>query len=156
MPTPAKTYRKHNSFVAIRQKRPLSDARARLEKLLKSGPTGVVKQACEEALGVTAPPKGHEAFTLHDNVQEELARLTDAELPRYLHYRFRYETYPDRKILDQFPPCIQIEPTSACNFRCVFCYQTDAEFTSKKNGHMGSMSLDTFKLVVDQCVGNIE
>jgi pyruvate-formate lyase-activating enzyme len=154
--SPAKTYRKANSFAGLRQKKPLADGRARLQKILAAGTDGIVKQACEEALGLTPAPAGHEPFSLHANVQEELARLMDAELPRYLNYRFRYETYPDRKILDAYPPCIQVEPTSACNFRCVFCYQTDKEFTTKKNGHMGSMTLDTFKRVVDQAQGHVE
>lgn len=156
--TPAKAYRKHQSFVEIRQKRPVGDAGARLQKLLKEGGKldPIVKLACEEALGLTKAPAGQQPFKIHPNTQEELSRLTDEELPRYLRYRFRYETYPDRKLLDNFPPCIQIEPTSACNFRCVFCYQTDDEFTAKKNGHMGSMSLDTFKRVIDQCQGHIE
>lgn len=147
----SKTYKKHNSFVEIRQKRPLADARPRLEKVLAlkgdlgldPAKAGIVRQACRE-------------LRLHANVQEELARLEDAELPRYLHYRFRYEAFPERKLLDAYPPCLQIEPTSVCNFRCVFCYQTDADFTHKKNGHMGMMALDTFKRLIDQAQGNIE
>jgi len=164
MPKPPKTYRKHDSFVGLRQKRALADPRARVEKVLEdpsdyglgAGRAALVKEAARELLGLQAPPAGHEPFRLHDNVAEELARLSDAELPRYLHYRFRYETYPDRKILDDAPPCLQIEPTSICNFRCVFCYQTDAEFTAKKNGHMGSMSLDLFKKIVDMAEGRVE
>lgn len=160
----AKTYKKHNSFVDIRQKKPLPDPRPRLESLLAQpgdwrlgqAKAQVVRAGASELLGKTAAPDGREPFTLHLNVQEELARLTDAELPRYLFYRFRYETYPDRKLLDAYPPCIQIEPTSVCNFRCVFCYQTDEPFTKKSNGHMGMMTLDTFKRVVDEIEGQIE
>lgn len=164
MPKPPKTYKKHDSFVGLRQKRPLADGRARVEKVLNdpsdyglgAARATLVKTAARELLGLQAPPAPEAPFHFHDNVQEELARLDDAELPRYLHYRYRYETYPDRKILDNEPPCLQIEPTSVCNFRCVFCYQTDAEFTSKKNGHMGMMTLDTFKRVVDMAVGKVE
>lgn len=155
----AKTYKKHNSFVEIRQKKPLPDPRPRLAKLLEqtgdwklgAAKAQVVRTAASELLS-----KKPAAFTLHANVQEELARLTDAELPRYLFYRYRYEVYPEKKTLDNFPPCVQIEPTSVCNFRCVFCYQTDEEFTAKANGHMGMMSLDTFKLLVDQLQGEVE
>ncbi|MBX9633745.1 MAG: radical SAM protein, partial [Magnetospirillum sp.] len=42
------------------------------------------------------------------------------------------------------------------NFRCVFCYQTDEALTRRANGHMGQMSLDTFKQVVDQIAGEVE
>ena len=159
-----KTYRKHNSFLGLSQKGTRADPRARIERVLNDSSdyglgfdrAALVKTAARELLGLQNPPAGHAAFELHDNVQEELSRLTDAELPRYLHYRFRYETYPDRKILDDEPPCLQIEPTSICNFRCVFCYQTDAEFTSKKNGHMGTMSLETFKHLIDMAEGRVE
>lgn len=164
MANPSKIYRKHNSFVGLRRKGPASDAVARIKKTLAdasdyglgAGRAELVRRACGELLGLEAPPAGHEPFRLHENVQEEIGRLADGDLPRYLHYRFRYEAYPDRKILDDEPPCLQIEPTSVCNFRCVFCYQTDAEFTDKRNGHMGSMSLDLFKRVVDMAVGRVE
>lgn len=164
MPEAPKTYRKHNSFLGLRQKEPLADARPRLEKVLANPSdmglgrerAGLVRLAVRELLGLETPPAPHAPFQLHDNVQEELSRLTDAELPRYLHYRYRYETYPDRKVLDDAPPCLQIEPTSICNFRCVFCYQTDAEFTGKKNGHMGTMSLDLFKHLVDMAQSSVE
>lgn len=164
MPTPPKTYKKHNSFVEIRQKKPLADGRARLEALLKetsdmglpAGRAEIVRLACAEALGVTPAPAGFTPFALHANVLEELSRLTDAELPRYLYYRYRYEAFPDRKLLDAAPPLLQIEPASPCNFRCVFCYQTDKEFTKKSSGFMGYMTLDTFKGIIDQAQGSIE
>ncbi|MBI4423897.1 MAG: hypothetical protein HY554_09225, partial [Elusimicrobia bacterium] len=127
-----KVYKKHQSFVALKTHHALPDALARVRKLLdglppegKAGARGeVVRRACEELLDLK-DGGGFEKFSLHWNTAEEISRLADAELPRYLHYRFRYEAWPERKILDRFPPCVQLEPTSACNFRCVFCYQTD-------------------------------
>src|SRR5262245_29455880 len=124
MPSEPKVYRKHNSFVDIRLKKPLADVHARLERVMADRTdmglgkprAELVRKACAELLGkTTASP--HAPFELHVNVVEEIARLVDAELPRYLHYRYRYETYPDRKQIDDFPPCLQIEPTSVCNFR---------------------------------------
>ncbi|MEK7857789.1 MAG: radical SAM/SPASM domain-containing protein [Elusimicrobiota bacterium] len=158
------TYKKHNSFVEIRQKKPLADGRARLAPLLADrsdmglapGRADLVRLACAEALGKTAAPAGHAPFSLHPNVLEELSRLEGAELPRYLYYRFRYEVFPDRKLLDAAPPLLQIEPASACNFRCVFCYQTDKPFTKKSGGFMGTMKLDVFKRLIDQAQGSIE
>ena len=61
-----------------------------------------------------------------------------------------------KKLIDEFPPFLQIEPTSICNYRCVFCYQTDNFFNKRSNGYMGHMSLDTFKKIIDQAEGNIE
>ena len=77
-------------------------------------------------------------------------------LPKYLVHRYRYEMFPQLYELDNYPPYLQIEPTSFCNFRCVFCYQTDGTLTSKNNGHMGHMTIDIFKSIVDQTTGNIE
>ena len=89
-------------------------------------------------------------------IADDISKLLDNELPRYLIHRYRYDVFPQKKILDKFPPYLQIEPSSICNFRCVFCYQTDKEFTSKATGFMGTMSLDMFKQIIDQIVGNVE
>jgi radical SAM protein with 4Fe4S-binding SPASM domain len=155
-----KVYRKHNSFVGLKTKATAEGAAARLEKVLAAPGSGergaIVRQACEEALGARPAPAGHAPFSLTPSVLEELSRLADSELPRYLHYRFRYECFPARKLLDAMPPLVQIEPTSVCNFRCVFCYQTEKAFTRKSNGFMGSMSLDLFKRLVDQLEGGVE
>ena len=37
----------------------------------------------------------------------------------------------------------------------MFCYQTDEGF-SEKSDHMGTMSLEMYKQIVDQAAGNIE
>ena len=58
--------------------------------------------------------------------------------------------------MDDYPPYLQIEPTSFCNYRCVFCFQTNKDFTKRSNGYMGRMELETFKNVVDQAKGKIE
>ncbi len=93
-------------------------------------------------------------ITLH--IADELSKIEDIDVSRYLYHRYRYDIYPKKKILDQFPPYLQIEPTSICNYRCVFCYQTDAEFTNKKNGFMGFMSFELFKIIIDQIEDKID
>ena len=95
-------------------------------------------------------------FKLTPNVVKEIESLNFADIPRYLVHRYRYEIYPQLKIFDDFPPYLQIEPTSICNYRCTFCYQTDNEFNKRSTGFMGHMKLETFKLLVDQAEGNIE
>ena len=95
-------------------------------------------------------------FHLRPHVIEEMARIDDADLPRYLYHRYRYDVFPITKELDDFPPCVQIEPTSICNFRCVFCFQTDPLLTQRKNGHAGQMPVELFKQLVDQLEGNVE
>ena len=95
-------------------------------------------------------------FSLKPNVVEELYRLEKKDYLRYLFYRYRYEIFPQTKEVDDFPPLIQIEPASVCNFRCIFCYQTDKIFTGKSGGHMGTMTLDIFKKIIDECEGRVE
>jgi radical SAM protein with 4Fe4S-binding SPASM domain len=97
-----------------------------------------------------------QTFTLEPFVLKEIMEISDEELPRYLYYRYRYDIYPKIKKLDNFPPCVQIEPTSICNYRCVFCYQTDPLLTQGRHGHMGMMTFNLFKEIIDQIVGNIE
>lgn len=158
-------YQKQDSVVVMRHTRPpaqdlmdrLRAVRSRLaETDLDEGRCAVVRQACDELLEETPAVAADSPFRLTSYVMEEMSRLTDEQLPRYLSYRYRYDVYPRRKILDEFPPCLQIEPTSVCNYRCVFCYQTDRSFTTRGHGHMGTMSLETFRRVIDQADGACE
>lgn len=95
-------------------------------------------------------------FIITQFIAEEMNLLEDEQLDSFLYHRYRYDVFPKNNELDRFPPYLQIEPTSMCNYRCVFCYQTDNHFTNKKNGYMGNMSLDTYKRIVDQIEGEVE
>jgi radical SAM protein with 4Fe4S-binding SPASM domain len=157
-------YNKQNSFEEVRYHHALEDVLPRLREArsrlgsagLDSYRQSIVQDAVGEVLGEIAPPEGSPPFILHSYNMEEISRLADGDLPRYLFYRYRYETFPQRRQLDAFPPCLQIEPTSICNYRCIFCYQSDSEFTHKSNGMMGMMPLDLFKAVIDQAEGRCE
>ncbi len=158
-------YQKHDSFAALRHQRPpAEDALGRIrrirERLAAAGLSAeaavLVRTACDELLGRRPASEVGPPFALQSYVVEEIGRLSDEQLPRYLWYRYRYEVYPQRKRLDEFPPCLQIEPASSCNYRCVFCYQTDRTFTRRTSGHMGMMSLDLFKRLIDQAEGRCE
>ena len=107
-------------------------------------------------LAVSPRDRLPDTFYLRPHVIEEISRLTDEELPRYLVHRFRYDVFPVTKELDDFPPCVKIEPTSICNFRCVFCFQTDPLLTLRKHGHAGQMPIELFKTIVDQIEGKVE
>ena len=125
--------------------------------------TDLVKLALDDIFldEATCPPT-LEGFShakehlLKEHVVEEMIRLDPLHLERYLKYRYAYEVFPVKKLVGDFPPVVQIEPTSKCNFRCFFCYQTDKDFTKKSNGHMGSMSMELFRNTVDQLDGNVE
>jgi len=96
------------------------------------------------------------SFFITPFVADEMWTLEDSQIPKYIFHRYRYEMFPVEKQLDSFPPYLQIEPSSICNFRCVFCYQTDKSFNTDRVNHMGSMTLDTYKRVVDMAEGNVE
>ena len=100
--------------------------------------------------------EGRPKFDLSPNVVKEIQSINLSQIPKYLVHRYRYEIHPQIRISDDFPPYLQIEPTSICNYRCVFCYQTDNKFNKRSDGYMGHMKLETFKLTIDQAKGNIE
>ncbi len=99
---------------------------------------------------------GVKNFYLRDHVVEEMSRIDKSDYLRYIRYRYSYDMFPSIYKTVEYPPLVQIEPTSICNYRCVFCYQTDSRLSDKRNGHMGVMSLDLFKNVIDQLEGNVE
>ena len=157
-----KTFDKANSFLAMSGaggdhqaiRRRVAALQGTLAGVEDAYRRSILDRACRALLGQAA---AHEpAFELRPHVVAELDRIADADLGRYLFYRYRYDVFPFSRELDAFPPCVQIEPTSICNYRCVFCYQVDGEFTRAKGGHMGMMPVDTFKRVVDELQGNVE
>lgn len=165
---PVTAYRKHNSFVEIRHKHAEAEAeaRARIDSL-RATPTvpSIAKLSAAHRrildtaladLAATAGTGDAPRFALSPNVVEEISGLAAEDLPRYLVHRYRYEMFPQLHVLDDFPPYLQIEPSSICNYRCVFCFETDKVFTKRSNGFMGHMSLDTFKGIVDQAEGHVE
>ena len=101
--------------------------------------------------------KSDKIFSLKDNSVAELNTYDNADdIVKYLIHRYKYEIFPILKKLDKFPPLVQIEPSSVCNFRCVFCFETDKSFTAKKNGFMGEMKLNLFKSIIDKIEGKVE
>ena len=63
-------------------------------------------------------------FKLTEYVLAEISSIPDKQLLKYIVHRYRYEIFPETKTLDNYPPCLQIEPSSICNFRCVFCFHS--------------------------------
>jgi sulfatase maturation enzyme AslB (radical SAM superfamily) len=116
----------------------------------------LLTRACDDILSLPPFTIQPGRLSLQRHTIDEILRLPDAELPRYLVYRYRYETFPQTYTIDDFPPLLQIEPISLCNYRCVFCYQVDKSLSAKGSEHMGTMSLELFKAVIDQAQGNIE
>ena len=159
------TYEKGASFEAMHVCRPVTSPAAQTSRCTEILGRGSVSSSFDPILSKVlrdlSPTEdgahaGSSRFSIGAFVAEELGRLRDSEVPRYLFHRYCYDIHPQERTLRRFPPYVQIEPTSECNFRCVFCYQTDNTFSAKDSSHMGSMTLDTFKAVVDQIEGEVE
>ena len=68
---------------------------------------------------------------------------------KHLKYRLLWDLRPMFKIAGNYPLAVDIEAHSRCNFRCVFCQQTDEKYWGTQEQQ--EMSWDTFKIIVDQC-----
>ena len=156
-------YKKHNSFSNFKLTKNKHDIDLnKIIDILKfevKNQTNISKKNVFEKLVFDLSNNSNEnkaKFKLTPNVIEEIKTIEEKKLSNYLYHRYRYEIFPQEKTLDEYPPYLQIEPTSICNYRCVFCYQTDNVFNKKSNKFMGHMSLETFKEIIDQIEGKIE
>jgi radical SAM protein with 4Fe4S-binding SPASM domain len=161
-PSNKKIYQKHHSFESFHTKlgSDIEQTRQRLIRVLKTEQNTWVSSRRDVLAAALAdleqnnPQAGGFKVSIH--IADELSKIDDQNITRYVFHRYRYDLFPKQRKLDQYPPYLQIEPTSICNFRCVFCYQSDASFSHKSSGHMGSMTVDLFKEIIDQIEGNVE
>ena len=75
--------------------------------------------------------------------------------PKYLVYRYNFKNLPKKKELASVPLHLLIEPVSACNLRCVMCFQIDETFSNNQE-YMGMMDLNLFKKIIDDAEGKVE
>ena len=78
--------------------------------------------------------------------------ILEAVKARYKYEQAKYK--PSESVLDEYPPLVQIELSSRCNYRCVFCYQSDDSFSSNKD-YMGFMDPELFRAVIDEIEGKV-
>lgn len=153
-------YKKKNSFLELSHKNNISPnfALDKIDKIDISNSRKFNDNQKKIFLTVKEELKKGSAneFSLTSNILDELNITDEEDWAKYLIHRYRYEVYPDKKILDDFPPYLQIEPSSICNYRCVFCFETDKTFTNKKNGFMGTMKSELFRDIIDDAKNNIE
>ncbi len=84
------------------------------------------------------------------------AQKNDIEQYSELIARYTYDNAKDgRDLGTSYPPLVQIELASICNYRCIFCYQTDESFSGPKSNSMGTMDLDRFKSIIDEIEDNV-
>jgi len=77
-----------------------------------------------------------------------LERNSKSKWTDYLIFRYKFKNFPKEYVDHEIPTHLIIEPVSACNLRCIMCYQIDESFTDNKE-FMGKMSLDLFKKIID-------
>lgn len=157
-----KVYKKNDSFLDLKIKNyENKDFNLVLAEIIKKKINNFSSNSKRKILrkvlnDLTLQYKKENKFELKKNVKKEIEGLSNEEICEYLIHRYRYELFPPNHILDNYPPYLQIETTSVCNYRCIFCYQTDNIFNKKSNGFMGHMSFNTFKNIIDQAEKNIQ
>ena len=66
----------------------------------------------------------------------------------YIIFRYKFTNFPKDHIDSETPSHLIVEPVSACNIRCIMCFQVDESFSGNKE-FMGNMDLELFKKVID-------
>ena len=132
-------YKKQNSFQDFRQKINTDQIQKNLKKIIKEYLNNPVSEnkdrnIIQKIFDDLYIKNKESKFNLTPNILMELYSLDEKYYIKYLVGRYKYDVYPKLFRVSEFPPCLQIEPTSICNYRCVFCYQTDLDFFSKKSG----------------------
>ena len=89
-------------------------------------------------------------------MERYLENRSKQDLFEELLARFYYDSCLEGKRIEMdFPPLLQIEISSRCNYKCIFCYQIDSTFSDPKSEFMGFMDFDLFKNIIDQIEGSI-
>jgi len=147
------TSKKELSLVSMQRNRAIKIIQKSIEDdTVEKEYSKVILSALEDLMNL----QGQHGFQITIYEAEEMENLKDDQIIRYLFHRYRYLIYPVKKILDDYPPCLQIEPASICNFRCRFCYQSDRSFNRKSSGFMGTMTLERFKKIIDQIENHVD
>ena len=158
-----KTYQKKDSFIKLKNKNKDHDIESlnlkileilnneKVNSLFNKAEIEIIK-SLKKDFELKPQDINANSFKLRENTIAEINTFnSESEIIKYLINRYKYEIFPTQKKIDDYPPLIQIEPSSICNFRCVFCFETDTTFTDKKSGHMGTMKLELFKKIIDIC-----
>lgn len=109
-------------------------------------------QASDPALRdttISGRDPGAERFLLSQSERTQLSKLPRGMWPRFIQYRYRFQIYPRRRILGDFPLVVLVEPTSICNLRCQMCFQSDETF-SRERSLMGRMEFGLYQRIIDE------
>ena len=162
-----KTYKKKDSFVKLENKKNFAINslnktiitalnKENIINSLNNDEKDIIKNLKKDFLN-NSKENDPKIFKLKENTIAEINTFSESkDIIKYLIHRYKYEIFPVIKKISDYPPLVQIEPSSICNFRCVFCFETDKTFTDKKSGHMGTMKLELFKKIIDEIEGKVQ
>lgn len=119
-----------------------------LRRLKGDGPYSKEDEAVFDEIVRSLDEKGSLPFDWTPQEQFFVSHNSSERIVPYLIFRFKFRLFPKRQIVSQFPVHLLIEPSSACNLRCVMCFQADKSFTRKP--YIGMMDLGIFREAIDQ------
>ena len=77
---------------------------------------------------VADPNKGHHTFDSKQRIESFYKTLSEEWEDDYKDYRKQWHENPEFKIIPDYPLCIDLELSSACNLACPMCYTTTDHF----------------------------
>lgn len=116
---------------------------------LKAGATSV---GSEDRSGPD-PNKGHHTFDSSERVNKFYEANASGWEPEYRSYRKGWHEYPEHKHVPDFPLCVDLELSSACNLNCPMCYTTTEHF--KENVVRKNMPYELFTKIIDEIAGKV-
>ena len=119
------------------------------QELSKIGSTSVGSQDREGP----DPNKGHHTFDSQERINRFYALNSSGWEEQYKTYRYAWHNNPEQKIVPEYPLCLDLELSSACNLNCPMCYTTTQHF--KENVSRKNMSFELFTRIVDEVAEHI-
>ena len=106
-------YEKHDSFFTLKHKKNQKNSQI-IDRIIRiSKNTSIVENLSlahqklltnvTRDLSNNGQSTSKTKFNLKSNVIAEINTIADSDLPRYLVHRYRYEIFPQTKIIDNFP-----------------------------------------------------
>jgi len=98
--------------------------------------------------------KGHFELDTDERIQlfkEKMAVGWDKD--EYEKYRYDWDNLPQKNVIRNYPPQVDIELASACNLKCPMCYTITDEF--KENVKTMFMDFELYKKIIDEIAGKV-
>jgi len=74
--------------------------------------------------------------------------------PRFAYYRYKFNYYPKKFKVSDFPTDVMCEITNKCNLTCKMCFHSDDSLDILGTTDTNVMDIELFKKIVDECATN--